>query len=83
MGLGKWGPFIYTIYFKYYCGFLTRDFFVGFGTNFRSAIFTLPYNYIMSDIEFINLFFKLLPLLMSLSGAGLAFFICIPFISLL
>jgi proton-translocating NADH-quinone oxidoreductase chain L len=57
-------------------GFLTRDFFVGFGTNFwGSAIFTLPYNYIMSDIEFINLFFKLLPLLMSLSGAGLAFFI--------
>lgn len=57
-------------------GFMTRDFFVGFGTNFwGSAIFTLPENYIMSDIEFIDLFFKLLPLLMTLTGAGLAFFI--------
>jgi NADH:ubiquinone oxidoreductase subunit 5 (subunit L)/multisubunit Na+/H+ antiporter MnhA subunit len=57
-------------------GFMTRDFFVGFGTNFwGSAIFILPENYIMSDIEFINLFFKLLPLAMSLTGAGLAFFI--------
>lgn len=57
-------------------GFMTRDFFVGFGTNFwGSAIFILPENYIMSDIEFIDLFFKLLPLIMSLIGAGLAFFI--------
>jgi proton-translocating NADH-quinone oxidoreductase chain L len=56
-------------------GFMTRDFFVGFGTNFwGSAIFTLPENYIMSDIEFVGLFFKLLPLLMSLIGAGLAFY---------
>jgi proton-translocating NADH-quinone oxidoreductase chain L len=57
-------------------GFLTRDFFVGFGTNFWGcAIFILPKNYIMLDVEFIDLFFKLLPLLMSLIGAGLAFFI--------
>lgn len=57
-------------------GFLTRDFFVGFGTNFWGfAIFILPENYIMSDIEFIDLLSKLFPLLMSLTGAGLAFFI--------
>lgn len=57
-------------------GFLTRDFFIGFGTNFwGSSIFILPGNYILSDIEFINLFFKLLPLIMSLTGAAAAYFI--------
>jgi proton-translocating NADH-quinone oxidoreductase chain L len=56
-------------------GFLTRDIFIGFGTNFwGSAILILPQNYVMSDIEFIDLFFKLLPLIMSILGATIAYF---------
>jgi proton-translocating NADH-quinone oxidoreductase chain L len=57
-------------------GFLTRDLFIGFGTDFwGSAIFVLPQNYVMSDIEFVDLFHKLLPLIISLTGASLAYFI--------
>ena len=57
-------------------GFLTRDLFIGFGTNFwGSALFVLPNNYVLSDIEFIDLFHKLLPLIVSLLGAFSAYFI--------
>jgi proton-translocating NADH-quinone oxidoreductase chain L len=57
-------------------GFLTRDLFIGFGTNFwNSAIFVLPENYALSDIEFISLFNKLLPLIISISGASFAYFL--------
>jgi proton-translocating NADH-quinone oxidoreductase chain L len=57
-------------------GFLTRDLFIGFGTNFwNSAIFVLPENYALSDIEFISLFHKLLPLIISISGASFAYFL--------
>jgi proton-translocating NADH-quinone oxidoreductase chain L len=57
-------------------GFLTRDLFIGFGTNFwNSAIFVLPENYALSDIEFISLFHKLLPLIIRISGASIAYFL--------
>lgn len=57
-------------------GFLTRDLFIGFGTNFwGSAIFVLPQNYVLTDIEFISLTHKLLPLIISLCGAFFAYFL--------
>jgi NADH-ubiquinone oxidoreductase chain 5 len=57
-------------------GFFTRDFFIGFGTNFwGNSIFILPNNYNLIDIEFLSLFFRLLPLIMSLSGAFFAYFL--------
>jgi NADH-ubiquinone oxidoreductase chain 5 len=57
-------------------GFLTRDLFIGFGTNFWGAsIFVLPQNYVLSDIEFIDLFHKLLPLMISILGASSAYFL--------
>jgi NADH:ubiquinone oxidoreductase subunit 5 (subunit L)/multisubunit Na+/H+ antiporter MnhA subunit len=40
-----------------------------------AAIFVLPKNYILSDIEFIDLFHKLLPLIISLIGAFFAYFL--------
>jgi len=56
-------------------GFLTRDLFIGFGTDFWGmALFILPQNYILTDIEFIDLFHKLLPLIFSISGACAAYF---------
>lgn len=55
-------------------GFMTRDLFIGFGTHFwGTAIFILPQNYTLVDIEFIPLFYKLLPLLISISGASFAY----------
>lgn len=55
-------------------GFMTRDLFIGFGTHFwGTAIFILPQNYTLVDIEFIPLSYKLLPLLISISGASFAY----------
>lgn len=50
-------------------GFFTKEFFIGFGTDFWNySIFILPENYLMVEIEFINFFFKILPLI--LTGLG-------------
>jgi proton-translocating NADH-quinone oxidoreductase chain L len=57
-------------------GFTTRDFFIGVGTSFfGTSIFVLPQNHTLLDIEFIPLYYKLLPLLFSLAGASLAYFL--------
>jgi proton-translocating NADH-quinone oxidoreductase chain L len=76
---GSWRmtfPLFILSVFSITIGFLTRDLFIGFGTDFwGAAIFVLPQNYVLSDIEFIDLFHKLLPLLVSLLGAFSAYFI--------
>jgi proton-translocating NADH-quinone oxidoreductase chain L len=57
-------------------GYSTKDIFIGFGTDFwGSSIFILPQSYDLIDIEFSSLFFKLLPLIVSLFGIVSAFFI--------
>lgn len=57
-------------------GFLTRDLFIGFGTNFwGQSIFVLPQNYVLSDIEFIPLYYKLLPLNISILGTFFSYFL--------
>lgn len=57
-------------------GFLTKDLFIGFGSDFwGSSIFVLPQNYVLSDIEFVNLFNKLLPLIITLTGSVAAYFL--------
>lgn len=55
-------------------GFLSKDLFIGFGTSFwGTSIFVLPSNYSLLDIEFINLFYKLFPLILTILGAGFSF----------
>jgi proton-translocating NADH-quinone oxidoreductase chain L len=57
-------------------GFITRDFFIGVGSSsFGSSILILPQNYALTDIEFISLSYKLLPLILSFIGASLAYFL--------
>jgi len=57
-------------------GFLTKEMFIGFGTDFwNGAIFILPQNYVLSDIEFISLFNKQLPLIFTISGTCFAYFL--------
>lgn len=69
-------PLFLLSLFSISIGYLTKDLFIGFGTNFwNTAIFVLPENYVLSDIEFIDLFFKLLPLILTLSGTFLAYLI--------
>jgi proton-translocating NADH-quinone oxidoreductase chain L len=59
-----------------FIGYFTKDLFIGFGTNFWStSIFILPKNYILLDIEFINLLNKLLPLILTLFGVFCSYFI--------
>jgi len=56
--------------------FLTKDLFIGFGTNFwNGSIFILPENYILADIEFLDLFHKQLPFILTLSGSLFAYFL--------
>ena len=57
-------------------GFLLKEIFIGFGTDFwNGAIFILPNNYVLTDIEFIDLFYKLLPFILTIIGALSAYFI--------
>lgn len=57
-----------------FIGFLTKDVFIGFGTNFwGSSILVLPFNYFTVDIEFLPIFFKLLPLFISFLGVSCSF----------
>jgi len=63
-----------------FIGFLTKDLFIGAGTDFwGAAIWLLPENYLLTDVEFINTFFKTLPLLLTLLGSLAAFFIYYTF----
>ena len=57
-------------------GYITKEFFIGFGTDFwLNVIFILPANYIIVDIEFIELLYKILPLLVTIVGAMTAVYI--------
>ena len=57
-----------------FIGFYTKDMIVGLGTNFwGSAIYVAPSNMNMFDAEFIDHFYKLLPVKLSLLGTALAF----------
>ena len=62
--------------FSIFIGFIARDLFIGTGTPFfGAAIFVLPKNHTLLDIEFIPLYYKLLPLILSFFGASLAYFL--------
>jgi len=57
-----------------FIGFFTKEFFIGFGTDFWNySIFVLPENYLIVDIEFISFFFKILPLVLTFLGIGIAY----------
>ena len=67
---------IILIFFSIFIGFFSKDLFIGFGTNFwGSSIFILPQNYSLVDIEFLSIKFKLIPLILSVLGLFLAYYI--------
>ena len=50
-----------------FIGYLTKEFFIGFGTDYWIfSIFVLPNNYGLSDIEFISVFYQQLPFIITI-----------------
>jgi NADH-ubiquinone oxidoreductase chain 5 len=59
-----------------FVGFLTKDLFIGLGTPFwNNAIYIAPQNLTMVDAEFIPVFIKWVPVMVSLLGATLSIFV--------
>jgi len=59
-------------------GYLTRDLFIGAGTDYWGmTIFIKPFSHISSDIEFLSFELKILPFVASMSGALLALYVYI------
>jgi NADH-ubiquinone oxidoreductase chain 5 len=59
-----------------FIGYISKEMFIGFGTNFwGTAIFIKPINYLMTDIEFLGIQYKLLPLLVTILGIFSAYFL--------
>eukprot|EP01041_Mallomonas_annulata_P014290 gene14290-30405_t len=62
-------PLIILTILSIFIGNLSYEVFVGFGTNYwGSAITILPQNYNSTDIEFIPLFYKLLPFFLTITA---------------
>jgi len=76
---GSWyltTPLFILSIFSVLIGFLSKEAFIGFGTKFwGTSIFILPHNYLLSDIEFIDLFAKVFPLILTLLGILLSYFL--------
>ncbi|MFZ4477708.1 MAG: NADH-quinone oxidoreductase subunit L, partial [Saprospiraceae bacterium] len=59
-----------------FVGYLSKDVFIGFGTNFwGSSLFLHPNNYILTDIEFLETKYKVLAFLVTLAGAFCSYFL--------
>ena len=76
---GSWRmtlPLFLLSIFSVTVGYLSKDMFIGFGTNFwGTSIFINPVNYTMTDIEFLDIQYKLLPLIVGILGVYLAYFV--------
>jgi len=67
-----------------FIGFYGKDMIIGLGTDFwGNAIFVSPENMNMIDAEFIDHFFKVLPVILSLSGASLSYLLYSYFVNTL
>lgn len=73
-------PLICLAFGSIFIGYVTRDMFIGLGTDFfGNSIFVLPKNQCMVDSEFIPTYIKLVPLFLSAFGGLLSFFILSTF----
>jgi proton-translocating NADH-quinone oxidoreductase chain L len=69
-------PLFFLALLSIFIGYFTHELFLGPASNFwETSIFILPSNFLGLDLEFINLFYKLLPLFCSLLGVILAYFL--------
>lgn len=66
-------PLVVLAFGSIFIGYLTKDMIIGLGTTFwGNSLFTSPANSIIIDSEFIDTSVKLIPLVLSLIGAGSA-----------
>ena len=73
---GLFIPLFCLAVFSIFSGYLSADFFTGFGTKYwNNVIFILPENYFLYDIEFID-FYKGIPLIFVFLGIILAILCC-------
>ena len=67
-------PLFILSFFSLFIGYLTKEFFIGFGTDYWIfSIFVLPNNYSLIDIEFISVFYQQLPFIITILGITLAY----------
>jgi NADH-ubiquinone oxidoreductase chain 5 len=76
---GSWRlllPLFFLSILSIFVGVLTKELLIGFGTDFwNSSIYISPNNYVLSDVEFISIFYKLLPFIFTIFGIIVAMFI--------
>lgn len=76
---GSWkmiGPLLFLAIFSIFIGFIAKDFFIGIGTDFWGpSLFINSFNYYLNEAEFLNIFYKLLPLFFTLLGMFTAYYI--------
>ena len=76
---GSWQltlPLFLLIFCSILIGYLTQDFFIGFGTSFwGNSLLILPQNYSIINIEFIDLIYKLIPFFLTVIGSLSAYFL--------
>lgn len=69
-------PLIILTFGSIFVGFLTKEFFIGIGTDFwGNSIFTFPMNLFFLEAEFLPIFIKWLPFFLSLIGLLIASYI--------
>jgi len=69
-------PLCLLCFFSINIGYLTKEIFIGFGTDFwGSALFILPSNYILIDSEFIPVISKVTPLIITTLGSAISYFL--------
>jgi NADH-ubiquinone oxidoreductase chain 5 len=68
-------PLIILAFGSIFIGYITRDMFIGLGTNFwGNSLFILPQHITFLDSEFIPYHIKLIPVIFSIAGASIAMF---------
>jgi len=73
---GLFVPLFCLAIFSIFSGYMSADFFTGFGTDYwNNVIFIIPQNYFLYDIEFIE-FYKGLPLFFVFLGIIIAIICC-------
>jgi NADH-ubiquinone oxidoreductase chain 5 len=69
-------PLSLLLFGSIFIGFLTKDMIIGVGTDFwNNAIFQLPENLIIFEAEFMPTWIKLIPVILSFTGAFLGFIV--------
>lgn len=77
-------PLIILVIGSIFIGYLTKDMIIGMGTNFwGNSLFTLPQNLYILESEFIPYYIKAIPVLFSITGALLSYFLYTHFSNLL